>query len=112
MESEIGDEELVAWALKSKKTRNISDEDDEEDSEVVSKDEKKSQLTHCTKFILEKGLDSLLKKYSINCNRHKKYNNLVQLSYSLLDSPMQSPIVQECRGLVSYVLLLLSIDFR
>ena len=45
-------------------------------------------------------LTDLSSKYGIDCKRHKVYNNLVQLKYSQLDSPMDSPIVQQSRGVI------------
>jgi tRNA splicing ligase len=32
--------------------------------------------------------------------RHKDYDNLVLLKYSMIDSPMGDPLVQQCRGII------------
>lgn len=48
-------------------------------------------------FIKEKGLQALKDELSIEI---KKYPGFVVLNYNQLDSPVLSPIVQECRGLV------------
>lgn len=44
-------------------------------------------------------LSELESKYSIHVKRHKQYNNLVLLKYSI-DSPMGEEIVQDCRGII------------
>jgi hypothetical protein len=45
-------------------------------------------------------LEQLTETYFIKAKRHSKYNNLVLLKYSQIDSPMSEEIVQECRGLI------------
>ena len=51
-------------------------------------------------FLQTRGLDALVSKYSLVAKRHAAFPNLVQLSYQLSVSPMASPIVAECRGLI------------
>lgn len=50
---------------------------------------------------LEAGttLDALCSRYKLIARRHSLHP-IVQLSYSQTDSDMQSPVVQECRGLI------------
>lgn len=48
-------------------------------------------------FIREKGLQALKEELSIEI---KKYPGFFVLNYNQLDSPVLSPIVQECRGLI------------
>lgn len=51
-------------------------------------------------YIKEHGLDALCNNFAINAKRHSKYNNLVLLKYSQLESPLSNPVVQECRGII------------
>lgn len=52
-------------------------------------------------FLLSGGsLKELEDKYSIMVRRHKDYPSLVLLKYNQIDSPMNEPLVQECRGLI------------
>jgi hypothetical protein len=46
------------------------------------------------------GLNLLLETRAIKTNRHTRYPNLVQFKYSMIDSPMGDPLVQECRGVI------------
>jgi hypothetical protein len=48
-------------------------------------------------YIREHGLESLIKEYSL---RHIDYGHKVVIKYNQIDSPLEEPIVQECRGLV------------
>lgn len=52
------------------------------------------------KFLRDNSLDVLCDKYKIVATRHRQYNNLVLLKYSMIDSPMGERIVQECRGII------------
>lgn len=52
------------------------------------------------KYIKEYGLEQLCDKYAIKAKRHSKYNNLILLKYSQLDSPMGVKVVQQCRGII------------
>lgn len=45
-------------------------------------------------------LDSLNRDLGISATRHSQHQNLVLLKYDQIESPMDNPIVQECRGLV------------
>src|SRR5579859_5396432 len=45
-------------------------------------------------------LDSLALNMAIKSARHAAYPNLVLLKYDQINSPMDHPIVQECRGLI------------
>lgn len=51
-------------------------------------------------YIKSNGLDELVKNYSIQAKRHTKYSNLVLLKYSQVESPFDSKIVQQCRGII------------
>ncbi len=42
----------------------------------------------------------LLATYSVKNKRHGRYPNLVQFKYDQIESPMGSPLVQECRGVI------------
>ena len=53
----------------------------------------------CVEFIKKNGLDSLKEK-GINITRHKRFKNLIQLSYSKIQSNFDDEIVNECRGLI------------
>ena len=45
-------------------------------------------------------LASLTEKYAIHVKRHGTYPELVLLKYSMTESPMGEPLVQECRGII------------
>jgi hypothetical protein len=45
-------------------------------------------------------LGMLESSFSIKAKRHKRHENLVLLKYDQISSPMDFPIVQECRGLI------------
>lgn len=51
-------------------------------------------------YLREKGIDSLVAEFAIDVRRHQQYPNLVLFKYSMIDSPMGNPVVQECRGLI------------
>jgi hypothetical protein len=52
-------------------------------------------------FLRENGtLDDLLRLYAIKAKRHPKFQNLVMLKYSQIDSPFAEEIVQDCRGII------------
>jgi len=46
------------------------------------------------------SLDVLQDEYGISVKRHNKYNNLVLLKYHQLNSPKDSKMVQQCRGII------------
>lgn len=52
------------------------------------------------KYLRKHSVDALFKNFAITANRHKDYPNLISFSYSLINSPMELQIVQECRGLI------------
>lgn len=52
------------------------------------------------KYLREKGLDSLIKEHTITAKSHKKYPQLVSLSYDQLKSDFKQVIVQQCRGII------------
>ena len=83
-----------------KKTKQIRNEDDDEDIETTNTPATVSQSLKVVTLLRQKSLDYVVKQYNLNCKQHSKYANLRQLTYSQLESPMGSPIVQECRGLV------------
>ena len=53
-----------------------------------------------TDYIKHNGFDALANKLSIVSKRHTKYPNLVLLKYHMLESPMEHPVVQKCRGII------------
>lgn len=59
---------------------------------------KKELLT--IEYLNKYGLNALQKNYRIKIKIHSKYKELYQFRYSQIKSPMSSPIVQECRGLI------------
>lgn len=46
------------------------------------------------------GLQNTIDKYKLISRRHKDFNNLVLLSYNMIESPMAEKIVQEARGII------------
>ena len=53
-----------------------------------------------TSFLQSSGLEALCSGFAISAKRHGRYPNLVQLKYNQIESPMDEPIVRECRGLI------------
>jgi len=51
-------------------------------------------------YIKKNGQDHLTKNVGLKASRHQTYLNLVQFSYSQTGSPMEFPIVRECRGII------------
>jgi hypothetical protein len=51
-------------------------------------------------FLQSSGLEALCSRFAISAKRHGRYPNLVQLKYNQIESPMEEPIVRECRGLI------------
>eukprot|EP01125_Pyxidicula_operculata_P006706 TRINITY_DN2304_c0_g1_i1.p1 TRINITY_DN2304_c0_g1~~TRINITY_DN2304_c0_g1_i1.p1 ORF type:complete len:1245 (+),score=308.37 TRINITY_DN2304_c0_g1_i1:1-3735(+) len=51
-------------------------------------------------YLQNHTIGELCKKYTLKSSRHQTHLNLVQLSYSQTGSPVEDPLVQECRGLV------------
>lgn len=51
-------------------------------------------------FLREHGVQALEDKFSVKHKRHGTYNNLVLFKYDQINSPMSSPIVQQCRGII------------
>jgi hypothetical protein len=51
-------------------------------------------------FLKSQTLAELCAQYSLCERRHSQFPNLVLLNYSQINSPMNEPIVQECRGLI------------
>ena len=45
-------------------------------------------------------LDEMAQKWGITAKRHGRYPDLVQLKYSMIDSPFAEPIVRQCRGII------------
>lgn len=53
------------------------------------------------RFLRDGGtLDNLLTTRGILAKRHRRHENLVLLKYNQIASPMEDPIVQECRGII------------
>ena len=60
-------------------------------------------IDHCAPraYLCNGGtLADLQEKFAISVKRHYQLPHLVHLKYSQIDSPMDNPIVQECRGLM------------
>jgi hypothetical protein len=51
-------------------------------------------------FLREKGLEALVERTKCKAVRDEDYNNLVLLKYNQIESPMEDPLVQLCRGIV------------
>jgi hypothetical protein len=51
-------------------------------------------------YIKANGLESLCERLAIKAARHGRYPNLVLLKYDQLNSPMDEPVVQQCRGII------------
>lgn len=51
-------------------------------------------------YLRNYGLDGIQSNLSIVARRHNKYNNLVLLKYHQINSPMNNPITQMCRGII------------
>lgn len=52
-------------------------------------------------FLLNGGtLAELYDRYRIDVRRHGTFGNLVQFKYNQIESPMDVPLVQQCRGLI------------
>lgn len=52
------------------------------------------------KYLKNNIVENLKKDFAISCRRSNSYSNLILLKYHLMDSPMSSDIVRECRGLI------------
>lgn len=57
-------------------------------------------MTTLQDYLKSNTIDQLKEQYSIDYKFHPEYPNLVQFGYSMIDSPMGEPIVQECRGII------------
>lgn len=57
-------------------------------------------MLHIQEYLKTNSPESLTEKYGIAVKRHAKYPNLVMFKYSMIESPMDEPIVQESRGLI------------
>ena len=51
-------------------------------------------------FLRQHGLAALCEQFALKINRHERFPNLVLIKYNQLFSPMNEPIVRECRGLI------------
>lgn len=51
-------------------------------------------------YLREKGLEKLCQDYKIKAHRHQKYQSLVCLKYSQIESPMAEKVVQQSRGII------------
>ena len=51
-------------------------------------------------YLASHSLDELLGSYAIPARRHRQFPHLVMLKYSQINSPMNEPIVQQCRGIM------------
>lgn len=62
----------------------------------------KPQLLCYPQIYLRDGgtLDDLMARFGIHVKRHAVYPNLVQLKYDQIESPMEVPLVQQCRGII------------
>eukprot|EP00007_Cunea_sp_BSH-02190019_P003781 CAMPEP_0174238278 /NCGR_PEP_ID=MMETSP0417-20130205/10799_1 /TAXON_ID=242541 /ORGANISM="Mayorella sp, Strain BSH-02190019" /LENGTH=472 /DNA_ID=CAMNT_0015317099 /DNA_START=33 /DNA_END=1451 /DNA_ORIENTATION=+ len=59
-----------------------------------------SSKLHVVQAIRKRGLEWVMRKYRLKMARHSDHPQLVQLHYDQLKSPLSSPIVQECRGVI------------
>jgi len=64
------------------------------------REEAMTNLQKLQDVLRKKGIDRITGHYSIKARVHPNYGNLHQFKYSQLDSPMESPVVQACRGIV------------
>ena len=56
---------------------------------------------HVQNYLRTSGtLEALARDYAVRHTRHGAYPNLVLLKYDQINSPMDNPLVQECRGIV------------
>jgi len=51
-------------------------------------------------FLQDHTPEQVTEKYSVVTRRHETYPNLVLFKYSMIDSPLDDPLVQECRGII------------
>jgi len=51
-------------------------------------------------FLRNNSVERLESRFNIKSKRHKQYPNLTLFKYDQLNSPMGSPLVQQCRGLI------------
>jgi RNA ligase-like protein len=51
-------------------------------------------------YVRAHGVSALVDRLHIIVRRHGQYQNLVHLKYNQIESPMDDPVVQECRGIV------------
>jgi len=51
-------------------------------------------------FIRDHGVKELENRFAVTAKRHGVYDNLVLFKYNQIDSPMNSPIVQQARGII------------
>lgn len=51
-------------------------------------------------YLRKHGIEKLITELHIQANRHEEYSNLVCLKYSQTESPMESEIVRQCRGII------------
>ena len=57
-------------------------------------------MSRVQEYLRNYGLQKLCEEFGIRANRNKVLSHLVLLKYSQFHSPMKSPIVQECRGII------------
>jgi hypothetical protein len=55
---------------------------------------------HTVQFVRTHGLPALTGQLHVIARRHGRFPNLVLLKYNQIESPLDHPVVQECRGLV------------
>jgi hypothetical protein len=51
-------------------------------------------------FLQDHTPEQVTEKYAVVTRRHETYPNLVLFKYSMIDSPLEDPLVQECRGII------------
>jgi hypothetical protein len=51
-------------------------------------------------YLKKRSLLSLTEEYHVAAKRHSQFPNLILLKYDQIESPMDHPIVQECRGII------------
>ena len=51
-------------------------------------------------FLQDHTPEQVTETYAVAIRRHETYPNLVLFKYSMIDSPLGDPLVQECRGII------------
>jgi len=57
-------------------------------------------MTHLVEFLRREGIDAVKTKFSVATCRHKKHPHLVLFKYDQINSPFNSKVVKNCRGII------------